>query len=320
MKSELKQTKQTYNATLTKLIKRVKKLEQTIKTSQARRRAKFIISDDEEAEEDPSNQGRSLIEELDLDAGISLVPPHAKDQGRFNETQISDQPEEQLRVFSAATALADATRRRRSVENIQTYIKRSRLVSISDISTISRLVSIAYISTASELDSTAGIKAKDKGKAIMHESEPLNKIKKRVQIQISVDEELAKKVFEKEQARFNAEQEARLKAEQEKERLDFEIALELQKRLDEREEVAAKVDQAHDIDWSDPAVLRYHTLQNRPFSVAEVRKNICLYLKNQGGYKMSHFKGMSYEDIRPIFEKSIGIKKLGLIPMVQGGD
>ncbi|GJW00583.1 hypothetical protein Tco_1555834 [Tanacetum coccineum] len=28
-----------------------------------------------------------------------------------------------------------------------------------------------------------------------------------------------------------------------------------------------------------------------------------MYLKNQGGYKQSHFKGMSYEDIRPIFEK-----------------
>ncbi|GKD09936.1 hypothetical protein Tco_1189621 [Tanacetum coccineum] len=119
---------------------------------------------------------------------------------------------------------------------------------------------------------------------------------------MSVDEELAKKVFEEEQARFNAEHEARFKAEQEQERIDFETALELQKQLNEREEVAAKVDQAHDIDWSDLAVLRYHTLQNRPFSVAEVRKNMCLYLKNQGGYKMSHFKGMSYEDIRPIFE------------------
>ncbi|GJV78392.1 hypothetical protein Tco_1509976 [Tanacetum coccineum] len=68
--------------------------------------------------------------------------------------------------------------------------------------------------------------------------------------------------------------------------------------------VIAEADQAHDIDWSDPAVLRYHALQNRSFSVAEVRKNMCMYLKNQGGYKQSHFKGMSYEDIRPIFEKS----------------
>ncbi|GJY88821.1 putative ribonuclease H-like domain-containing protein [Tanacetum coccineum] len=98
--------------------------------------------------------------------------------------------------------------------------------------------------------------SKDKGKAIMQESEPPNKIKKRVQVQISVDEELAKKVFEEEQVVFNAEQEA-----------------------------------------------KYHAVQNRSFSKAEVRKNMCIYLKNQGGYKMSHFKGMSYEDIRPIFER-----------------
>ncbi|GKB17757.1 hypothetical protein Tco_0851680 [Tanacetum coccineum] len=79
-------------------------------------------------------------------------------------------------------------------------------------------------------------------------------------------------------------------------------ALELQKQLDEREKVIAK-SQARDIDWSDPAVLRYHAVQNRCFSIAEVRKNMCIYLKNQGGYKQSHFKGMSYEDIRPIFER-----------------
>ncbi|GJT37219.1 hypothetical protein Tco_0937084 [Tanacetum coccineum] len=260
LESELKQTKQTYHAALTKLIKWVKKLEQTIKISQARRRAKFVIFDAEEDKEDPSKQGRSLIEELDLDAGISLVPPYAADQGRIDDTQI--------------------TRRRNSVENVQTYTRRSRLVSTADVS------------TASELGSTAGVKAKDKGKAIMQESEPPKKIKKRVQVQMSVDEELAKKVFEEEQAKF--------KAQHQQEKSDFETALELQKQLDEREEVVA---QAHNIDWSDPAVLRYHTLQNRPFSVAEVRKNMCMYLKNQGGYKLSHFKGMSYEDIRPIFER-----------------
>ncbi|GKA81264.1 hypothetical protein Tco_0787956 [Tanacetum coccineum] len=115
----------------------VKKLEQTIKTSQARRRAKVVISDDEEAE------------------------------GRFDDTQISDQPEEQLGVFSVATTLADATRRRRSVENVQTYIRRREVSTGSGgVSTASRLVSTADISTASELDSTAGVKAKDKGNLI----------------------------------------------------------------------------------------------------------------------------------------------------------
>ncbi|GKB57509.1 hypothetical protein Tco_0913695 [Tanacetum coccineum] len=270
----------------------VKKLEQTIKISQARRGAKVVISDNEEA----SNQGRSLIEELDLDVGISLVPPHAADQGKIDDTKIA--------------------RRRQSVENVQTYTRRRREVSTSSggVSTASRLVSTADISTANELDSTVGVKAKNKGKSIMHESEPPKKIKKRVQVQMSVDEELAKKVFKEEQARFNAKQEARFKAEQEQEMIDFETALELKKQLDEREEVVAKVDQAHDIDWSDPVVLRYHTLQNRPFSVAEVRKNMCLYLKNQGGYKMSHFKGMSYEDIRPIFER-VWDQNQAFIPM-----
>ncbi|GKC11091.1 hypothetical protein Tco_1007873 [Tanacetum coccineum] len=63
-------------------------------------------------------------------------------------------------------------------------------------------------------------------------------------------------VFEEEQARFNADQEARFKAEQEQERIDFETALELQKQLDEREEVTAKVDQAHDIDWIEEEIVQ----------------------------------------------------------------
>ncbi|GJT41648.1 putative ribonuclease H-like domain-containing protein [Tanacetum coccineum] len=48
---------------------------------------------------------------------------------------------------------------------------------------------------------------------------------------------------------------------------------------------------------------KYHALQNRPYSVAEVRKNMVMYLKNQAGYKKSYFKGMKYEEIRPIFKK-----------------
>nr|GEU85845.1 ribonuclease H-like domain-containing protein [Tanacetum cinerariifolium] len=48
---------------------------------------------------------------------------------------------------------------------------------------------------------------------------------------------------------------------------------------------------------------RYHALQNKVLSKAEVRKNMCTYLKNQGEYKQSYFKGMKYEDIRPIFER-----------------
>ncbi|GKA39752.1 hypothetical protein Tco_0732303 [Tanacetum coccineum] len=154
----------------------VKKLEQTIKTSQARRRAKVVISDAEEDKEDPSKQGRSLIEKLDMDARILLVPPHVADQGRFDDTQVSDQTKEQLGIFSAAKVLADAAEQRRDVENVQTYTRRRRAVSTGS----------GRVSTASELVSTAGVKGN------------------------SIDEELAQKVHEEEQARFNAEQETKM--------------------------------------------------------------------------------------------------------------
>ncbi|GKE10778.1 hypothetical protein Tco_1414329 [Tanacetum coccineum] len=163
----------------------------------------------------------------------------------------------------------------------------------SEVSTASHDVSTAAAALVYIRRSAS--KAKDKGKAIMQEPEPPKKLKKRVQVQMSVDEELARKVQEEEQAKAMAEQE--------QERINFEAALELQRQLNEREEVPAEATQLQTIDWSDPAVLRYHALQNRPYSVAEVRKNMVMYLKNQAGYKQSYFKGMKYEEIRPIFEK-----------------
>ncbi|GKC55693.1 hypothetical protein Tco_1083291 [Tanacetum coccineum] len=155
---------------------------------------------------------------------------------------------------NAVKALACWVWRPTKLDSASITLKKYNYIDARGIYKRSRLISIADVSTASELGSIAGVKVKDKGKAIMQESEPPKKIKKRVQVQMSVEEELAKTVFEEEQA-------------------------------------------------IDPVVLRYHTLQNRPFSIAEVRKNMCMYLKNQEGYKLSHFKGMCYEDIRPIFER-----------------
>ncbi|GJR94556.1 hypothetical protein Tco_0266730 [Tanacetum coccineum] len=65
-------------------------------------------------------------------------------------------------------------------------------------------------------------------------------------------------------------------AEQAQERINFEAGLELQRQLNEREKVPAEATQSQTIDWSDPAVLRYHALQNRPYYVAEVKKNMVM--------------------------------------------
>nr|GEW38673.1 hypothetical protein [Tanacetum cinerariifolium] len=53
----------------------------------------------------------------------------------------------------------------------------------------------------------------------------------------------------------------------------------------------------------DHAVKRYQALKRKPQTEAQDRKNMMIYLKNVAGFKMDYFKGMSYDDIRPIFER-----------------
>ncbi|GJV27782.1 hypothetical protein Tco_1384230 [Tanacetum coccineum] len=240
--NELTQTKKVYGSAITKLVKRVKKLEKQVKTGKARRRTKIVLSEDETVEEDSSKQVRSLIEELDMDADISLVPPH--------DAEIQEKISDDNKVSTAAANLV--------------YIRRS------------------------------AEKRKDKGKAIMIEDESVQK-KSKKQLE---KERLSHKEVIRLQEQIDEEERKRIAR-------DAKIAKQLQEEYDKagKKDVVTEVDTAHVIDWNDPSVIRYHALQNRPRSVAEVRKNMIMYLKNQGGYKMKDFKGMSYDDIRPIFEK-----------------
>nr|GEZ02561.1 hypothetical protein [Tanacetum cinerariifolium] len=52
----------------------------------------------------------------------------------------------------------------------------------------------------------------------------------------------------------------------------------------------------------DHAMKRYQLLKRKPQTEAQVRKNMMVYLKNIVGFKMDYFKGMSCDDIHPIFE------------------
>ncbi|GJY42733.1 hypothetical protein Tco_0430946 [Tanacetum coccineum] len=150
LEAELAQTKQTYGTALTKLIKKVKKLEQTMKTSQSRRRTRVVLSDEEEVSEDPSKQGRSLIEELDLDADISLVPPH--------DAEIQEKISDDTKVTTADTALNTAS------------IPISTASATPEVSTAA--ANLVYIRRSAE-------KRKDKGKAIMIEDESVQKKSKK---------------------------------------------------------------------------------------------------------------------------------------------
>nr|GFC10256.1 hypothetical protein [Tanacetum cinerariifolium] len=60
----------------------------------------------------------------------------------------------------------------------------------------------------------------------------------------------------------------------------------------------------------DISVKRYQALKRKPQTEAQARKNMMVYLKNVVGFKMDYFKGMTYDDIRPIFEKHFDSNKL----------
>ncbi|GKG20614.1 hypothetical protein Tco_0380415, partial [Tanacetum coccineum] len=57
---ELKKTKEVNGKALTKLVKKVKRLEDKLKSTNKRKKEKMVISDEEEVlvSEDPSKQGR----------------------------------------------------------------------------------------------------------------------------------------------------------------------------------------------------------------------------------------------------------------------
>ncbi|GKE09590.1 hypothetical protein Tco_1413141, partial [Tanacetum coccineum] len=230
LEKDLQQTKKTYSTALTRLILRVKKLEKNVKTGKARRRARIVISEDEDAVEDSFKQGRK-ISDIDTDPTISLVQPQQDMEYDFDVSTAEGFSTASIPVTTAGLEISTA--------NIA--------VSTTDTTVTTASASISTVSPP-RVSTTEDIS----------ESEPPKKIKKRVQVQVSIDEELAKKVFEEEQAKA--------KAEQEQQKFDFEIALELQRQLDEREEVE-------------------------------------LMILIGGGYKLSHFKGIKYEDIRPIFER-----------------
>nr|GEV04243.1 hypothetical protein [Tanacetum cinerariifolium] len=168
LETDLKQTKKVYGVAYTKLIMKLKKLEKTVKTRQARRRAKIVISDDEEDLEDPSKQGRK-IDEIDQDPNIALIQHNAEIQGRY------DQDMEFNLNFDAAKEFSTTKKEVSTAEPVSTVGAAVTTASV-DVSPISptRRVSTSYAITMAEtLVYIRRSAAKDKGKRIMSESEPV---------------------------------------------------------------------------------------------------------------------------------------------------
>nr|GEX82839.1 hypothetical protein [Tanacetum cinerariifolium] len=197
LETNLKQTKKVYGAAYTKLIMKMKKLEKTLKTSQARRRAKNVVSNDEEDLEDPSKQGRK-IDKTDQNLNISLIQHDAEIQGRY------DQDMEFNLDFDAAKEVSTAEKEVNTAEPVSTIGATVTTASV-DVSPASPTRRVSTADTITMVKTLVYIRrsaAKDKGKGIMIESELVH---------------------------------TKTKLQQEQERLGYEAAVRLQEELDEEE-------------------------------------------------------------------------------------
>ncbi|GJV27796.1 hypothetical protein Tco_1384244 [Tanacetum coccineum] len=270
LETELRQTKKVYGVAYTKLILKVKKLEKTVKSNQARRRAKIVVSDDEEDLDDSSKQGR-IIEEINQDAGVTLVTlTHSQE----------DQPEDQLGVFSAAKVLADAAK------NVHIYTRRRRAVSTGNggVSTAEESVSTAG---ASMLVSTAGMHRQERAsyEAAVRLQEQLDKEERQriprmheeakyfnieewenIQATIKANEELAQRIQEEEREKYSEAEKARLLAEHINQRKRYFS----QQRAEEK--------------------------RNKPLTLAQQRTYMSNYIKHIGSHTLQQLKRLSFDE------------------------
>ncbi|GKC14720.1 hypothetical protein Tco_1011502 [Tanacetum coccineum] len=97
LEDNLKRTQQNYSAAFTKLILRIKKLESKVKTGKARKRARVVLSEDEE--DDSSKQGR-----IDEDPNTYFHQDDEVDDDVVHDTAEERQPEDSTAGIEISTA------------------------------------------------------------------------------------------------------------------------------------------------------------------------------------------------------------------------
>ncbi|GJV96311.1 hypothetical protein Tco_1547888 [Tanacetum coccineum] len=269
LEDDLKKTKLTYSAAVTKLILRVKKLETKLKDGTARKRARVVLFEDvKDVEDDSSKQGRKLSDAEVQEKASTETEPIIQEVTPIEVIQDQESSEK----GSSKASTTGATKGNASEVLV---------VSTAEVNISTAGRTVTYRRRSEEKRTR-----KDKGKAIMTEFEPKKKSKK-----------------ELEQERLSFSEAFRLQEQMDEEqRAQIEKDEEIARQWDE-EERQRVMSEAKKIDWNDPSVIRYQALKMKPKIIAQARRNMVKYLKNQGNYKISDFKGMSYNEIRPIFEK-----------------
>nr|GEV43788.1 hypothetical protein [Tanacetum cinerariifolium] len=222
-----------------------------------------------------ANKGR-MIDDLDKDEGIELVKDAdiAETEGRHAAEQAKKQAEiYHLDLDHPSKVLS----MQEDDSKVQEVVKPSIPVAAPIVFTAytRRRKGVIIRDLEEELSSKTLAdtpKLKDKGKGILIETPKLMKKKD----QIELDAEYARKLHEE----INKSHE------------------EINKDID----WDAAIDHVNQKSKNPRYIKRYQGMKKRPQTESEARKNMMIYLKNTAGYKMDFFKGMSYDEICPIFQ------------------
>ncbi|GJS81165.1 hypothetical protein Tco_0747706, partial [Tanacetum coccineum] len=274
--------------TLNELTVLLKKLEHKVKSRKYRRRAKIVISDNEDYQEDLSKQGRKIAQ-IDEDKGITLVQMSAQTQGRKEYDLEPDfeytAPEEDY------TAEPDI-----STANVP-------------VSTVGPKVSTASPQVRTAAESLVYIrrsaaKRKDKGKAIMKEVEP---VQKKTKLQLE-QERLGLEEAPRLQEQLDEEERQRIARVQEKARTfnteewdNIQIEAEL---INERKRKFAQQ--------------RAEQRRNKPMTQAQQRTYMCNYIKHMGSHTLQQLKKLSFDKINELFE--ITMKRVNTFTLMESND
>ncbi|GKC37947.1 hypothetical protein Tco_1050331 [Tanacetum coccineum] len=240
LEDDLKKTKLTYSAAVTKLILRVKKLETKLKAGTTRKRARVVLSeDDEDVKDDSSKQGRKLS-----DAEV--------------QKRASTETEPIIQEVTPTEVIQDQGSSEKGNSEVSTAgATKGTASEVPVVSTAEENISTAGRTVTYRRRSEEKRTRKDKGKAIMTESEPKKKSKKELE-----QEKLSFAEAFRLQEQMDEEQRAQIEK-------DEEIA-----RQWDEEERQRVMSEAKKIDWNDPSVIRYQALKMKPKIIAQARRNM----------------------------------------------
>nr|GEY99606.1 hypothetical protein [Tanacetum cinerariifolium] len=262
---------------------KVKKLEKKLKHK--RRRVVVDSSEDEEAsldKEDSRKQGR-VIKEINKDENVNLVK--SSKQGEAYKTAGHRMESDDIEVADFSTTSPQKDDDEKTLAETLVNIKKSV--------------------------------AKDKGKAIMQESEHPKKTKKKEMIHISLDEEIAQRFYEEEQAQLLMDEEYAQQVQAQWVSDEARIAQENLAQAEQWDDVQAHIQADKDLaqrmleeerkslsikemsrlltEFIDQrkkmlAIKKAEEKRNKPPTHAQQRTYMSNYIKNMGGYTHKQLK------------------------------